>query len=102
MFEQPTPVDQVDLAFGGKMDKLMPSQASIPDEFKNFNSRNVWVEWQSDWFFNGLKQNPTPKVGVDLNAAMRHLRAIQASFEPKHEHKTSAVAYLASLWFDKP
>jgi hypothetical protein len=36
---------------------------------------------------------------VDGELAIRHLQVIQASFEPKHEHKEAAVAYLASLWF---
>jgi len=37
--------------------------------------------------------------GVDGGLAIRHLQVIQASFEPKHEHKEAAVAYLASPWF---
>lgn len=41
------------------------------------------------------------KDGIDGDTAVRHLRAIQGSFAPKHEHKMEAVAYLASRWFTK-
>lgn len=99
---KPQKVDALDVAFGGNMKQLMPNIADVPEEFRNPNSQNIWVKWQSDWFFNGLKQQPTPKPGIDLHQAMQHLAAIQRSFEPKHEHKMAAVAYLASLWFEKP
>lgn len=36
---------------------------------------------------------------VLTDKAFRHLAACQGSFEPKHEHKQAAVAWLASLWF---
>lgn len=100
MFETPTSVTQLDLAFGGDMKKLLPAYESIPKEFKS--GSNPWAEWQSKWFFRGLEKSdiPTAKPGIDLAAAMQHLGAIQGSFEPKHEHKQAGVAYLASLWFE--
>jgi len=54
--------------------------------------------------FSGLKKSEVPPVkeGIDVNMALRHLHAIQGSFEPKHEYKEAAVAYLASLWFETP
>jgi anti-sigma factor ChrR (cupin superfamily) len=63
---------------------------------------NKHVEFQQKWFFSGLKNEdmPTAKDGIDFNDAMRHLGAIQGSFEPKHEHKQAAVAFLASKWLD--
>ena len=85
----------------GDITGLMPNINSIPDEFSDFNSTNKWVKWQTDWFYIGLKKYPTPKEGIDLDMAMRHLAAIQRSFEPKHEHKQAAVAYLASQWFEE-
>lgn len=101
-FAKPTKVDAIDVAFGGggkTLRELMPSYAEIPDEFKRQSNR--WVKFQQDWFFNGLKKEEIPKAkdGIDQGIALSHLQCIQGSFEPKHEHKEAAVAYLASLWF---
>jgi hypothetical protein len=55
----------------------------------------------SRWFFSGLPKGTVfvPHEGIDPAKAMRHLRAILGSFEPKHEHKEAGVAYLMSQWF---
>lgn len=53
-------------------------------------------------FYRGLS-NKTEfhgKEGIDGKAALLHVREILQSFEPQHEHKTAACAYLMSLWFD--
>jgi len=65
---------------------------------------NPYVKFQTTWFFKGLTSEdmPTAREGIDLNEAMLHLSAIQRSFEPQHEHKQAAVAYLASLWLILP
>ena len=97
---QPQDVNDVDMAFGGNLANLMPAYSSIPDEFKSGN--NKWTDWQSEWFYKGLATMPKPKEGIDMKKAMRHLATIQKSFEPKHEHKMAAVAYLASQWFENP
>jgi hypothetical protein len=99
---RPTPVSDVEIAFGvGVVERLMPPMAEIPVEFKSLNSRNRWIVCQQDWFFTGLRDVVwSPKEGVDTIAALRHLKAIQGSWDPKHEHKQAAVAYLLSLWFD--
>lgn len=97
-WEQPLPVDDVRLAFPSGISHLMPRYADIPDEFKRM--KNPWCEWQSKWFYGGLSSWPKMKPGIDQVKAKRHLAAIQRSFEPKHEHKEAAVAYLASLWME--
>lgn len=97
---QPIEVTDVQLAFPANVSQLMPAYEQIPVEFRRGESE--WVDWQSQWFYHGIKKLPTPKPGVDLDKAIRHLRCIQGSFEPKHEHKQAAVAYLASLWFEQP
>ena len=79
----------------------MPKMDDIPDEFKRFGG-TPWNRWQEQWFYRGLKEIPESKDGVDQEKAMRHLAAVQGSYEHKHEHKEAAVAYLASLWFKKP
>jgi hypothetical protein len=98
----PLAVSKLDIAFGGRMKELLPSYNEIPDEFKD--NYHPWCHWQSKWFFSGLAKQDIPetKAGIDKDAAMRHLAAIQGSFEPKHEHKEAGVAYLASLWFVAP
>lgn len=80
--------------------EILPPYSEIPDEFKR--GSNPWAEWQGEWFYSGLKKLPTPKAGIDLDLAMKNLACVQGSFEPKHEHKQAGVAYLASLWFEKP
>jgi hypothetical protein len=96
----PTVIDDATMAFPASVSHLMPSQSEIPADFHRYHG-NRWLQFQSDWFFKGIKLSGLrAKDGIDLRAALRHLGAIQGSFEPKHEHKTAAVAYLASRWLD--
>lgn len=95
----PIPVTPLDRAFG-KTEGILPPMSEIPSEFKSQN--NAWVKWQQQWFFEGLQRWPVPRDGVDLKTAMANLGCVQASFDPKHEHKEAGVAYLASLWFSSP
>lgn len=101
-FAEPTEVNDLRIAFPASVSDLMPEYDDIPAEFRDdAMARGKWCRFQSDWFFGGLKDlDVTPKPGIDTKAALRHLKAIQGSFEPQHEHKAAAVAYLASLWFD--
>lgn len=99
-FDQPTLVSDVLLAFPGEVRHLMPSAITIPT---NYFQSVEWRAWTSHWFFIG---DPFPvwdigiREGVDPNEALRHLRAIMGSYQPKHEHKEAAVAWLASRWFN--
>ena len=92
-------VSDLDMVFGGDdILKMMPTYADIPDEFKRGNT--TWNRLVSEWFFFGIKAlNVTPKPWIDKTNALRHIRAIIGSFEPKHEHKEAACAYLMSQWF---
>ena len=77
--------------------QLMPAYADIPGEFKKHSGK--WVDFQQRWFFRGLEDATIiPKDGIDLKAALKHMSAIQRSWEPAHEHKQAGVAYLASRW----
>lgn len=99
---KPQPVTDVTLAFPASGMMLMPEYPAIPEEFKDRNTNNKWLEFQRTWFFRGIKSSGlVPKPGIDMNEALRHLQAIQSSYEPKHEHKEACVAYLASLWFEE-
>lgn len=95
-------------AFPASVSHLMPAWEDIPEEFQD--RHNEWVEFQGTWFAAGLTEHfsyvpaidPTGdgEDRLDGELILRHLSAIQGSFEPKHEHKEAAVAYLASLWMD--
>ena len=100
MSKIPIKVDSLDMAFGGKAMEILPKYSEIPQEFKTGSS--PWSQWQSKWFYDGLKNYPVPKEGIDLDLAMQNLKCCQASWEPKHEHKVAGVAYLASQWFSSP
>lgn len=97
---KPVKVTDVDLAFGGKTDKLLPAMEDIPDEFKTDSSK--WNQVVSDWFYRGLQGAVwTPKEGVNSADGIRHIQAIMASFQPKHEHKFAGCAYLLNEFFDE-
>lgn len=96
----PQPVDDIEMAFGGEVNKLLPPYEAIPEQFKRFQGTK-WNRLFSAWFFRGLESYCLlPKEGIDESAALRHIRAVMASWEPKHEHKEAGVAYLFSLWFE--
>jgi len=106
-WSQPTDADAVELAFPAHGVSRMPDYEDIPEEFRNRNWRRggdgaaKWLDFQSEWFAKGFAfARLTPRDDVSPFVASNHLKAIQGSFEPKHEHKVAGVAYLASLWFD--
>lgn len=101
MFE-PKEVSQMELVFGGNMSILMITMKDIPKDFHSLQGTE-WNKIIARWFFGGLPQGTKfiPKEGIDKNKALRHLKAIMGSFEPKHEHKEACCAYLLSLWFEK-
>ena len=106
---EPQEIDDLMLVFPAGTSHLLPPVEVIPEEFDTFNfvrtatkGPDLWLRFQNTWFNEGLGSNTEliPKKGIDPEKAMRHLGAIQGSFEPKHEYKAAAVAYLASLWFE--
>jgi hypothetical protein len=99
---KPVEVDDVDVAFPASVQHLMPSWEEIPDEFKRHRG-NVWAKLASKWFFEGLPGNVlVARPGIDRSTAIRHLKCVLGSYEPQHEHKEAAVAYLMSLWLEAP
>lgn len=98
----PQEIPDVMLAFPASVEKeLMPEYKEIPEEFRDLNRKTPWNDLFSKWFFEGLESDEIfiPKEGIDKMSALRHINAIMRSFQPKHEHKEAAVAYLLSLWF---
>ena len=98
-FAQPKPVDDLRVTFPANVEDLMPGYEDIPDDFKG--GANPYVKWQRRWFHHGLSKFPDVREEVSKARVARHLAVIQKSFEPKHEHKEAAVAFLASLWIDE-
>lgn len=99
---KPVTIDGARAAFPASVSDLMPPMEAIPDEFKNWHGTE-WNRLFADWFYSGLKSlDLTPQPGIDKDAALRHIKTVMGSWEPKHEHKEAAVAYLLSLWFTDP
>ena len=92
-------VSGLEMTFGGDMKKLLPAMSDIPREFQMGHTK--WNDLVSTWLFYGLKNCEwKPKEGIDTQQALRHIKAIMGSWEPKHEHKEAGCAYLLSEWFE--
>ena len=98
-FSTPHQVADTETRLGGEMKTLLPSREEIPAEM--WNGHTEWNKAASMWFFRGLPKGTvfTPRPGIDVDSAKRHIKAILSSWEPKHEHKEAAAAYLLSKWF---
>lgn len=95
---KPHVVDDVTLAFPAEIQHLLPTREQIPPQF--WRGHTPWNKLFSDWFYGGITITALmPKPEIDTQVAMRHLRAIIGSYQPQHEHKEAAVAYLLSEWF---
>ena len=95
-------VTDAEMAFPANVLEFMPKMEDISEEFKGFGSARdpIEVKFISDWFFRGLKTcELIPREGVDAKKAFRHLSMIMRSYEPKHEHKEAACAFLVREWF---
>ncbi len=93
-------VTDLDVVFPGNVEALMPKWEDIPKEFRGWRATK-WNGVFNDWFYAGLRNASwMPKDGVDTAKALRHIKAIMGSWNPKHEHKEAAVAYLLSEWFE--
>lgn len=95
-FDLPREIAPVLYAFPAQVEALMPTWDAIPDSFKG---PNEWSDYVSAWFLGGFTGLYT-RDGIAGEDAYRHLDTILRSFQPKHEHKIAAVAWLASRWFD--
>jgi hypothetical protein len=101
---KPVPVSDIELAFPAHALDFMPprDECEAGLDALSRERKEKWLRFQGDWFYKGLSKEAqfSMKDGIDGNLAFRHLKVIQGSFAPKHEHKMAAVAYLASLWFN--
>lgn len=93
---KPIKVLDVETVFGGDMKKLLPK--NIPSSFSESDSK--WHKIINDWFYFGIQDVKCfPKENVNSSEAIRHIKAILSSFEPKHEVKMNSCAYLMSCFF---
>jgi hypothetical protein len=106
-FKRPSEVTDVEIAFPASAPKYMPTLDQCTTYLTALGAEEgKWREFQRTWFYEGLP--PEFAVGlrtidgevIDGNKAFRHLKVIQGSFAPQHEHKEAAVAVLAHMWFD--
>lgn len=96
-------LDPIEAAFPANVLSWIPPRDQIPDEFAFRPGReSEWNEIASGWFYDGLPDNVKfyPRKGIDPERAIQALLALLNSFQPKHEHKEEAAAYLLSLWFE--
>lgn len=93
----PVPVDDLMLSFPADVRALMPAPEDIPEVDKK------WLTVVRTWFYKGLSADAKfyMRDGIDGETAFRHLAAVKGSFQPKHEHKEAAMAYLLSLWCEE-
>jgi hypothetical protein len=81
----------------------MPAYEAVPVEFKQLN--NKWNILVTGWWFDGVHPALVVKLrakeGIDRKKALDQLHACIRSFEPAHNHKMAACAYLMSLWFEE-
>lgn len=95
----PQSVTDVDLAFGGQIEKLLPVESEIPEEF--WNEESKWWRLASDIFYNReLSCEIHEKEGIDPVLAVRHLRAIYVSYQIRFEHKIAGCAFLLNQFFE--
>ena len=98
---RPIHVNNVDLAFPASVKHLMPDDLDEIRRDKRLDRK--WERFAADWFFRGAEASLLrlkAKPGVDKLMALRHAYCILNSFEPKHEDKMAAVAYLLGEWFE--
>jgi|SRR5271163_2140357 len=92
-------VTGLDLAFPAHVLDMMPSYEDCA-AFR-YDKPNKWTKLAETWFMFGIKLGKVaPKPGVDQKKAFAHVACILRSFEPKHEHKIAAAAFLLNEWFD--
>jgi hypothetical protein len=96
----PVEIDDATEAFPAGIARLLPPAEAIPEQF----GRHLGTKWNrfvGEQFFAGVKDiKATPREGIDPAKAWRHYSAIVGSWEPKHEYKEAAAAYLLSVWFE--
>jgi len=80
--------------------KLLPAAFEIPEEFY-FGGESKWNKLFNDMFYCGLTSlDIKPKEDININAALRCIKAHMGSWAPKHEDKEAGVAYIMFVLFE--
>lgn len=95
---KPIKCSDLDIAFPASVAAIMPAYDTIPKAFRP-GGANPWLKLAEAWFYRGIDGEFVTKEGIDIKDALRHLKRILGSYEPKQEHKMAAVAFLMSEWF---
>jgi hypothetical protein len=102
-FSQPAEIDAATAAFPASVRNLMPDYKTLCDEWDKCGGDHQWsYRLFADWFYWGINSTDglIPREGIDKAKALRHIRAVMGSFEPKHEHKEMGVSWLFNKWFE--
>src|SRR5271165_5545303 len=101
-------IDRAGVVFGDI--EHLPKWNDLDEEFRRNWSSNNFCEAISMWFYNGAKNIPNgieingvkfiAKAGVDSITALRAIKSVLGSWEPKHEHKIAGCGYMLSEWFN--
>jgi hypothetical protein len=90
-------ISRVDVAFPARVAHLMP-----PLPLASYKRRAECERFAMRWFYDGLNGATfVPRAGINQSTALRHIRCILGSYEPSHEHKIEAVAWLLDQWFEE-
>lgn len=97
-FQTPKEVDDALLAFPATViGTLLPRWEDIPVEFRERQS--IQCRRFEELLHGRGQLRVRIRENIDPQLAVRHLKAVLNSYEPKHEHKMAGACYLMSLWY---
>jgi hypothetical protein len=94
-----TKVTDADVAFPARVEHLMPEYNELVDKRKDPEHQRLEKIAQLLFFKGGKTDHWVAKEGIDKHDAVRQIFCVLGSFQPKHEHKIAAVAFLLGEWF---
>jgi hypothetical protein len=100
---KPKELSKLDVVLSTNVSHLMPTKEPDYAEYReNWHRSKSWgSKLFMDMFYRGLTSLAlVPKVGIDSDAALKHIRAIMSSWEPKHEDKVASCTFLFEHWFE--
>jgi hypothetical protein len=90
--------DDATVAFGAPRSAYL-TREQMGDDF--YGDRNKFTSAAQSLFFKGGKladHGLKFRAGIDRDKAVRAIRALLCSFDPKHEIKIGTVGYALSQW----
>ena len=99
-FAQPVAIPRVQQVFPANLGDLLPPLDLIPEAYRSGRAGHVSTYARS-MALGRIDESLAliKRPGVDPELAWTHLCTIASSFEPKHEHKEAALAWLLSMWY---